>query len=138
MNEMLNAYRSSRATSAEYSSPYELIKMLFDSALERTARAMGHMERGEIAPKGESLSRAAGIVEHLRESLDLAVDDGSVAQNLDALYEYILRRITEANLYNDKAAIEEVRKLLGELREAWCQIPPEQRDPATARAAQQS
>ena len=70
MNEMLNAYRSSRAISAEYSSPYELVKMLFDGALERTARAMGHMERGEIALKGECLSRVVGMVGHLRESLD--------------------------------------------------------------------
>ena len=138
MNEMLNAYRSSRAISAEYSSPYELVKMLFDGSLERTARALGHMERGEIALKGECLSRVVGMVSHLRESLDPAVGDGSIAQNLDALYDYILRRVTEANLYNDKAALEEVRKLLGELRDAWCQISPEQRDPATAAAAQQS
>ncbi len=138
MDEMLNAYRSSRATSAEYSSPYELIKMLYDGALERTARAIGHMERGEIALKGECLSRVVGMVGHLRESLDPNVDDGSVAQNLDALYDYILRRVTAANLYNDTAALEEVRKLLGELRDAWSQIPPDQRDPAAAAAAQQS
>lgn len=135
MNEILKAYRSSRATSADYSSPYELVRMLFDGAMERTARAMGHIERGEIAAKGECLGPVVGIVGHLRDSLVDDVGDGSISRNLDALYDYILRRVTEANLYNDKSALEEVQKLLGELRAGWCAIPPEHRDPARGGAS---
>ena len=132
MNEMINAYRSNRASSAEYSSPHQLITMLLDGAMERITRAIGHIERREIAAKGESISRTVGIIDYLLSSLDSGIDDGRVSSNLAALYEYMLQRLTEANLLNDPALLEEVRNLLGEVRDAWVAIPPEQRDPARA------
>jgi flagellar protein FliS len=51
-------------------SPHRLIQMLMDGALERIATAKGHMERGEVAAKGEQISWAISIVEGLRVSLD--------------------------------------------------------------------
>lgn len=132
MNEMINAYRSNSASGAEYSSPHQLITMLLDGAMERIARAIGHIERRETARKGECISRAVGIVDYLRSSLDGDMDGGRVSANLESLYDYMLQRLTEANLHNDVALLEEVRNLLGEVRGAWVSIPPEQRDPARA------
>ena len=130
MNPMINAYRSNLASSAEYSSPHQLITMLLDGAMERIARAIGHIERQEVASKGECIGRAAGIVDYLLSSLDTEADEGRVSSNLASLYEYMLRRLTEANLRNDTAVLEEIRQLLGGLRDAWSAIPPEQLDPA--------
>jgi len=107
-----------------------LITMLLDGAMERIARATGHIERGEVAAKGECLSRAVGIIDYLRSSLNSEVDEGRVSANLASLYDYMLQRLTEANLRNDVALLEEVRNLLAEVREAWVSIPPDQRDPA--------
>lgn len=135
MNDVINAYRSSRASSAEYSDAHELVTMLYDGALERLSRAIGHIERDEIASKGECLGRVAGIIGYLRDSLDPEAGDGTVSENLDALYEYMLQRVIEANLRNDAALLAEVRDLVAELRAGWVGIPPEQRNSRNIRAA---
>ncbi|MGE3774228.1 MAG: flagellar export chaperone FliS [Gammaproteobacteria bacterium] len=44
---------------------------------------------------------------------------GEVAENLDGLYDYMLRRLVEANLANDLAMLDEVVKLLNEIRDGW-------------------
>lgn len=46
------------------------------------------------------------------------------------LYDYVLQRLTEANLHNDRAALDESLQLLGEIDSAWNAIPQEQRRPA--------
>lgn len=126
MNEMVSAYRSSNVASAEYASPHQLITMLFDGALERLARAIGHTERGDIAAKGECLGRVVLILDNLQASLDGGAGDGVIAGNLGDLYDYMMRRLTEANLRNDVTMMAEVQQLLLPLAEAWKAIAPEQ------------
>jgi flagellar protein FliS len=129
MKSMINAYRENSTAAAEFSDPHRLISMLFDGALERIARAIGHVERGETAAKGECIGRAVGIIEHLRGSLDPTAGDGSLASNLESLYDYMTRRLTEAILYNDVDRLREVRALLERIRDGWAGIPQEQRGP---------
>ena len=126
MNEMVSAYRSSTVASAEYASPHQLVSMLFDGALERLARAMGHTERGDVAAKGECLGRVVLILDNLQASLDEGAGDGAIAANLADLYDYMMRRLTEANFRNDVAMMLEVQQLLLRLTEAWKAIAPEQ------------
>lgn len=125
MNEMVSAYRSNKAAAAEYASPHQLISLLFDGALERLARAIGHAERGEVAAKGESLGRVVMILDSLQSSLDQAAGDGVIAGNLADLYDYMMRRLTEANLRSDPAMMTEVYELLDGLADAWRAIAPE-------------
>ena len=80
----------------ESANPHQLTAMLLDGALGRIASARGHMERGEIAAKGESISRSMDIIEGLRGSLDLA-RGGELAGRLESLYQYMNRRLLEAN-----------------------------------------
>ena len=105
-------------TGVENASPHKLIQMLIDGAIEKVQLARGYMERREIARKGETISWAMAIIDGLRSSLDMKAG-GDIANNLDALYEYMLRRLTEANVANDVAMLDEVVKLLNELREGW-------------------
>jgi len=96
--------------------------MLLEGALEKISTARGHMIRGEIEEKGRQTSWAISIIEGLRASLDH--DAGSeLAQNLDALYDYIIRRMWQANLTNQPEIFDEVAKLLSEIKEAWDAIP---------------
>ncbi len=125
MNEMVNAYRASDALAAEYASPHQLISMLFDGALERLARAIGHARRDEIAEKGECIGRVIMILDTLHSSLDSAAGDGALAGNLADLYDYMMRRLTEANLRTDPAIMTEVHGLLDGLADAWRSIGPE-------------
>ncbi|WP_043112101.1 flagellar export chaperone FliS [Solimonas flava] len=108
---------STSTVSAELS-PHRLTAMLFDGALARLATGRGAMARGELAIKLRTMSGALAIVEHLRACLDHQAG-GAVARNLDALYDYMLRRLVHANASNDVAAVDEVIGLLRPLREAW-------------------
>lgn len=130
MNDIADAYRQNTSVGAEFSNPHKLIAMLLEGAHERLIRAVGHMERKEVGPKGECLSRVANIFELLRGSLQHGLDDGGLAVNLDSLYEYMNRRVTEANLYNDPERLREVMSLLEEVRAGWNGIPEDQRNPA--------
>lgn len=131
---MLEAYRQNNALNAEYADPHQLIGMLFDGAMERLSRAIGHIERGETAAKGECLSRAVSIIAALQDSLDHDVGS-DFSQRLEALYDYMTRRLTEANLHNDTAIIREVQELIKPVREAWKAVGPEVRAATAERAA---
>lgn len=105
----------------EEASPHRLVLMLLDGALGRIAAARGHLEHGEIAARCESISQALAIVGGLRGSLDREAG-GELAANLDRLYDYMERRLLQANLEGDAAALDEVHGLLGEVRSGWVAI----------------
>ncbi|MCP5141982.1 MAG: flagellar export chaperone FliS [Chromatiales bacterium] len=98
--------------------PAELVYMLFESAVDRLAAAKGYIEREQTARKGEMISKATAIIVELQRSLDME-KGGEFAERLDALYDYMLRQLTQANLHNDVAKIDEVIKLLTPIRDAW-------------------
>jgi len=105
--------------------PHRLVALLFDGCLEAIAQARGAMRAGQVEVKGRAIGRAARIVdEGLRAALDLQ-GGGSLATDLDALYGYLGLRLTQANLKNDEAALDECERLIQPLREAWQAIAPE-------------
>lgn len=121
MNAMtaLQQYQTvSTQAQAAGADPHRLIQMLMEGGLTRLAQARGAMERQQIAEKGELISKAIGIVNGLRQSLDIE-QGGEIAVNLDSLYDYMVRRLMEANLKNDSAILEEVSGLLREVKEGW-------------------
>ncbi len=123
----LRAYRSVGAQSAVVdSSPHQLILMLIDGAIEKTAAAVGRMQHGETAEKGRLISGSIAIIDSLRSSLDHQAG-GELADNLDRLYDYMTRQLLEANLRNDVRLLGEVVSLLKEIREAWDAIPQDYR-----------
>lgn len=104
--------------------PHKLISMLFQGALLAVANAKNGILRKDTPAKGAAISHAISIIgEGLHASLDKNVG-GELAQNLAALYEYMVMRLVTANLNNDTAILDEVSKLLAELKEAWESIRP--------------
>jgi flagellar protein FliS len=99
----------------------QLILRLLQGALDRITSARGHMQRREIALKGEALGRAVRMIDGLRACLDHK-NGGDIAANLAALYEYMTRRLTEGNLRNDPHALDEVAELLEEIRSGWEEV----------------
>ena len=109
-----------------YASPHRLIQMLMDGALERIAVAKGCIQRQDIVAKGKQIGNAVDIIGGLREGLNEETG-GEIAVNLDALYDYMQRRLLEANLHGDIAILDEVADLLRPIKEAWDAVgdPPE-------------
>jgi len=123
-----NAYsRDSVKTSVNEASPHRLIQMLISAAIDKIADAKGLMLNNKIADKGKTISLAVTIIDSLRASLDRS-QGGDVASNLEMLYEYMNRRLTEANLRNDPEILDEVSGLLKPIKEAWDAIPQDIRD----------
>lgn len=110
-----------------YADPWQLIGMLFDGALDRLAQARHAMQVGQIAVKGERIGKAISILDGLRGSLNHELDP-QFAGHLDALYEYMQRRLLEASLHNAEPALDEVVGLLREIKSGWDSIPPEARN----------
>lgn len=103
--------------------PHKLILMLFDGALMCIASAKQHMSSPDhTAEKGEKISKAIDIISNgLKASLNQEVG-GELAVRLASLYDYMAQRLLYANLKNSPAALDEVHRLLAEIKEAWQQI----------------
>lgn len=123
----LAAYSSAQAHGGVAAAdPHRLIVMLIDGALERVSTARGCIARGDTVEKARLINRAVSIIGELRSSLDLKAG-GQVAANLGELYDYMCRRLLKANSENRTELLDEVCKLLHEIRGAWVAIPNEAR-----------
>lgn len=120
-----NAYRQVEVqTGVEGATPHQLVSMLFDGLFACMVRAQGAIRSGDISLKAEQLGRAVRIVdEGLKSVLDLK-QGGALAADLNDLYAYIIVRLTHANAHGDEAAVEECKRLVSPLRDAWAAISP--------------
>jgi flagellar protein FliS len=136
MKRGVNAYANvGLETGIASASPHKLIVMLYDGALVALLSAKANIAAKNIAAKGSAISKAITIIDNgLRASLDKEAG-GEIAANLDALYDYMSRRLLHANLKNDVPAIDEVHGLLADLREAWVAIGEKVDQTAAAAAA---
>lgn len=109
-------------TSVSSADSHKLISMLFQGALLAIANAKNAMLRKDIPAKGMAITHAIRIIgEGLQASLDKNVG-GELAHDLDALYDYMSLRLVEANAKNDSTILDEVARLLTELKSAWDSI----------------
>lgn len=110
------------STSVDSASSHQLVAMLYDGLLESLAEAHNAIHQEDVATKCQALGRAARIVdEGLKAGLNLQAG-GAMGESLNRLYTYIFNRVLYANLKNDAAAVQECRRLVEPLREAWMQI----------------
>ncbi|HIF9068140.1 TPA: flagellar export chaperone FliS [Photobacterium damselae] len=105
-------------------SPHRIIQMLYAGAIERLIQGKAAMEQGNIAMKCERLSKALDIIMSLRDCLSME-EGGDIANNLDSLYDYMIRQVSTANVENQPEPIDEVITMLREIKSAWDQIPSE-------------
>ncbi|VTU26911.1 Flagellar protein FliS [Variovorax sp. PBS-H4] len=110
-------------TQAMSASPHQLICMLFDGAITAIGMARHHIAEGDVAAKGQAISKAVGIVANgLKASLDAKAGGSAGAElvaNLSALYDYVVRRLLQANLRDDLRALDEAGSLLESVGSAW-------------------
>ncbi|AEV60784.1 FliS2 [Pseudomonas ogarae] len=96
--------------------------MLFDSYQASIRLARLHLQAGNIAEKGNAITKAINIVNQgLRASLSLE-HGGDIAMQLDQLYDYVVRVLLRANLNNDETALTTAADLLNNVAAAWLAI----------------
>lgn len=121
-HKAVNQYQSADNSSIAYADPHELILRLMNGAIERIAQARGAMERDNVQQKGEFIGKAISIIGGLEGCLDHS-QPGELSNNLSNLYQYMCVALSEANIGDDIAKLNEVSQLLLEIRSAWIQIP---------------
>ena len=98
--------------------PHQVVQVMLDAALSRIAEAQGHLERNEVAAKGEKIGKALSIIEALTLGLDTS-KGGEIAVNLERLYDYMSRTLLKAHAENRRDLMVEVTSLLREIRDGW-------------------
>jgi flagellar protein FliS len=109
-------------------SPARLVQIMFEQILSHLAIAQGCMERirnnmplPEVVAKGKSLGKAIRLIDQLNNTLDME-RGREIADNLRALYVYMLARLTTANITNDPTVVGEVIALLQKVKAGWDQV----------------
>lgn len=109
-------------TALESSGQLDMIKLLFRALTDALVDARTCTLNGKYERKSHFITKAQHILIYLRDTLDFE-NGGDLAYNLDALYEYCMRRISHANAKKDTQALEEVHKLMSMIGDSWHQVP---------------
>ncbi|CAN2041885.1 Flagellar secretion chaperone FliS [Candidatus Magnetomoraceae bacterium gMMP-15] len=96
----------------------KILLMLFEGAIRFTKFAQMGIEKNDLQAKGENISKVLAILNELDCALDKKYGQ-DLADNLTGLYQFMMRRLTHANMNNDITALKEVEKFLGELQDAF-------------------
>jgi flagellar protein FliS len=109
-------------------SPTRLVQIMFEQVLTNLATAGGCMGRicdnrpaNDVLAKGKAIGKAVALIGQLNGTLDME-RGGEIAANLGSLYVYLMSRLTLANAANDVQIVEEVTKLVREIKSGWDQI----------------
>lgn len=114
-----NPYAAYQNNSVNTASPGELTLMLYNGSLKFIHIAKKAIEEKNIELKNTNIQKTQAIVNELMVTLNT---DLEVSQNLMSLYDYINRRLTEANIKNDVAILEEVEGLITDFRDTWKEV----------------
>jgi flagellar protein FliS len=118
MSANLQAYNRYKTMSIQTASPDRLLIMLYDGLLLAMRTAKAHIEEKNLPEAHRQLVKAQDIVRELRNTLKMEYE---ISHALAALYDYFLRRLTEANIKKSVEPIDEIYPRVEELREAWVQ-----------------
>lgn len=124
--EGYNAYLRSKVMTA---TPAELTLMLYEGAIKFVNKAIMSIEKDDVMGAHNNLMKTQRIIEELRASLDHKYP---VAKEFDTVYEYILRRLVEANIKKDKDILEEILEHLRTMRDTWKEVMKNANAPQSA------
>ncbi|WP_042471157.1 flagellar export chaperone FliS [Bacillus ndiopicus] len=111
-----NAYKQNSVTTA---SPGELTLMLYNGCLKFLVKSKRAIEEKNFEEKNKNILKAQAIIAELMSTLNMDIE---ISKQMLPLYEYMSRRLIEANTKNDTAIIVEVEGLMTEFRDTWKEV----------------
>lgn len=119
MTVQTNAFNAYKQNSVTTASPGELTLMLYNGCLKFLGKAKTAIDEKNIQDKNMYLQKAQAIIAELMSTLNMDYD---ISKQMLPLYEYMNRRLMEANIKNDTAIVEEVEGLVTEFRDTWKEL----------------
>ena len=119
MSLQSNAYNAYKQNSVTTASPGELTLMLYNGAIKFIGQAKKSIEEKNIEQRNYYIQRVQAIIAELMSTLNMDYD---ISKQMLPLYEYMTRRLTEANIKNDTAILDEVEGLVTEFRDTWKEV----------------
>ncbi|KIL76264.1 flagellar export chaperone FliS [Bacillus badius] len=116
---MKNPYQTYSNNAVTTASPGELTLMLYNGCLKFINQAKQAVADGNIEAKNTSIQKAQAIIQELMVTLNM---ETAVSENLMSLYDYLNRRLVEANIKNDTIILEEVEGFVTEFRDTWKEV----------------
>ena len=114
-----NPYANYANTKIQTATPAQLTLMLYDGAIRFCNLAINAVEEGQIEMANTNIKKVEAIIAEFRATLNFKYP---VAKDFDNVYEYLGRRLLEANLHKDKEILEEVLSHLRVMRETWTEV----------------
>ncbi|MGJ7036252.1 flagellar export chaperone FliS [Anoxybacillus eryuanensis] len=115
----MNPYQSYQTNAVQTASPGELTLMLYNGCLKFIAQAKKAIEEKDIEARNTNLLKAQKIIQELMVTLNMEYE---VAKSMMTMYDYIYRRLVEANIKSDITILEEVEGYVKEFRDTWKQV----------------
>ena len=119
MNAQINAFNAYKQNSVTTASPGELTLMLYNGCIKFIGKAKQAMEEKNIQDKNYNIQRAQSIINELIVTLNM---DLEISKQMYPLYDYMNRRLIEANIKNDVEILNEVEGLVTEFRDTWKEV----------------
>ena len=100
-------------------SPAELTLMLYDGAIKFCNIAIMGIEQGDIQKSHTNIMKVQKIIEEFQLTLNFKYE---IANDFNNVYNYLMRRLREANMTKDKAILDEVLEHLHTMRDTWKEV----------------
>jgi len=113
-----NAYQTVQVTTTDRG---RLLLMMYEGAIKFLRQSKAGLEENDIAKFCRFLSKGQAIIAELMNTLDFE-KGGTIAQDLDRLYDFMLFYLSEANLYRDPRRITKTIQLLDTVHSAYREI----------------
>ena len=113
---MRNPYQSYQQNSVNTASPGELTLMLYNGCLKFITLAKKAINDGNVEAKNTNLIKAQNIIHEFMVTLNM---DIKVSSELMVMYDYLHRRLVEANIKSELAILEEVEDFVTDFRDTW-------------------
>jgi flagellar protein FliS len=126
VSSAINQYRTTANSSIDFENSHSLILRLMDGAIDRIVQAKFAIKQDDLQGKGELIGKAISIVGSLDACLD-SEQQNELVSNLEAIYDYMNRRLLEASIEGNIEKLDEVSGLMDQIRSGWMQIPQELR-----------
>jgi len=115
-----NAYLSYQKSQIESASPLGLVVMMYEGAIKFLKLSRESLIDNDLEAACEQLIRVQNIIRELQKSLDMNIKE--ISPQLYRLYDYMIKRLVQANIKRKVEPIDEVLWMLKELKEAWVTI----------------